>query len=138
LLAPVVEAHRGDVLLRVSGDPKAAVDPVRFRQIVGNLLTNALRHTPPGGRVDVRAFAVGHDVVIEVADTGEGIAAADLPHVFDRFWRADKARGRATGGSGLGLSIVRKLVEAHGGGITAASTPGAGSTFTVRLPQAYG
>jgi two-component system sensor histidine kinase BaeS len=118
------------------GDPWAVVDPVRFRQIAGNLLTNAIRHTPPGGRVEVRAYARAGDLIVEVADTGEGIAAADLPHVFDRFWRADRARARATGGSGLGLSIARKLAQAHGGDVTAASTLGAGSTFTVRLPAA--
>jgi two-component system sensor histidine kinase BaeS len=139
LLAQVVDAHRGHVSLRVTGDPKAVVDPVRFRQIVGNLVTNAVRHTPAAGRVDVRAFpGGGADLIVEVEDTGEGIAPADLPHVFDRFWRADRARARATGGSGLGLSIARKLVEAHGGEITVASTPGVGSTFTVRLPRAQG
>jgi two-component system sensor histidine kinase BaeS len=137
LLAQVVDAHRGHVSLRVTGDPKAVVDPVRFRQIVGNLVTNAVRHTPAAGRVDVRAFiGGGGDLIVEVEDTGEGIAPADLPHVFDRFWRADRARARTTGGSGLGLSIARKLVEAHGGDITVASTPGVGSTFTVRLPRA--
>lgn len=71
---------------------------------------------------------------IEVSDTGSGIAPEDLPHVFDRFWRAEKSRSRQTGGSGLGLSIVRKLIEAHGGTVEARSTPSAGSTFTLRLP----
>jgi two-component system sensor histidine kinase BaeS len=133
LLAPVCEAHRGTVLT-VDGDPRAFADPIRFRQIVGNLLTNAWRHTPADGRVAVHARAGDGVVVIDVADTGEGIAAADLPFVFDRFWRADRARARATGGSGLGLSIARKLAQAHGGDLTVVSTPGQGATFTVRLP----
>jgi two-component system sensor histidine kinase BaeS len=84
--------------------------------------------------VVLRGHRDGDDVVIEVADTGAGISAEDLPHVFDRFWRADKARTRGTGGSGLGLAIVRKLAEAHGGTVAAASLPGQGSTFTLRLP----
>lgn len=133
LLATVVEAYPS-VHLRAEGELPVLVDPVRFRQIIANLLTNAIRHTPPGGRIDVWARTAGPDVVIEVSDTGEGISAADLPHVFDRFWRADRARARATGGSGLGLSIARKLAQAHGGDLTAASTAGVGSTFTVRLP----
>lgn len=76
----------------------------------------------------------GEHIVVEVVDTGNGISAEDLPHVFDRFWRAEKSRSRRTGGSGLGLSIVRKLTEAHGGTAGAASTEGAGSVFTLRLP----
>jgi two-component system sensor histidine kinase BaeS len=72
---------------------------------------------------------------VDVTDTGPGISAADLPHVFDRFWRADKSRNRRTGGSGLGLAIVRQLIEAHGGEVGVTSTPGVGSTFTLRLPD---
>ncbi|MER5614477.1 HAMP domain-containing sensor histidine kinase [Streptomyces sp. NPDC002215] len=115
-------------------------DPVRLRQAIGNLVTNAVRHTPSGGRVTVRAYgassatAPGGEVVVEVADTGSGISAEHLPHVFDRFWRAEKSRSRRTGGSGLGLAIVRKLVEAHGGSVSAASVEGQGSVFTLRLP----
>ncbi|MFB9902356.1 sensor histidine kinase [Allokutzneria oryzae] len=113
---------------------EAHADPVRLRQAVGNLVANALRHTPTGGTVAVRARRDGDEVVIEVSDTGVGIAAEDLPHVFERFWRVEKSRGRQGGGSGLGLAIVRKLAEAHGGTVTAASTLGQGSTFTLRLP----
>ncbi|MFG3241394.1 sensor histidine kinase [Streptomyces sp. NPDC048157] len=125
--------------------PELWADPVRLRQAVGNLVSNAVRHTPSGGRVTVRAYgcgpstdgaADGGEVVVEVADTGSGISAAHLPHVFDRFWRAEKSRSRRTGGSGLGLAIVRKLVEAHGGSVGAASVEGQGSVFTVRLPEA--
>ena len=82
----------------------------------------------------VRSRLDGDDLVIEVADTGTGIAEHDLPHVFDRFWRADKSRNRSTGGSGLGLAIVRNLAEAHGGTATVTSRLGHGSTFAVRLP----
>lgn len=125
--------------------PELWADPVRLRQAVGNLVSNAVRHTPSGGRVTLRAYgcgpsadgaADGGEVVVEVADTGSGISAAHLPHVFDRFWRAEKSRSRRTGGSGLGLAIVRKLVEAHGGSVGAASVEGQGSVFTVRLPEA--
>jgi signal transduction histidine kinase len=110
-------------------------DPMRLRQMLGNLVTNAVRHTPPDGTITLRAYPDGADGVIEVADTGSGIAAADLPHVFDRFWRAEKSRNRATGGSGLGLAIVRNLAEAHGGTATVESEPGRGATFRLRLPR---
>ncbi|WP_405690024.1 sensor histidine kinase [Streptomyces sp. NBC_01185] len=121
--------------------PDLAADPVRMRQAIGNLVSNAVRHTPPGGRVTLRVYATGSggegdETVVEVADTGCGIAQEDLPHVFDRFWRAEKSRSRRTGGSGLGLAIVRKLVEAHGGTTGVASTVGHGSVFTLRLPSA--
>jgi two-component system sensor histidine kinase BaeS len=142
LLAQVADAHRSaaetaGVRLRteVHGDPEAVVDPVRLRQMVGNLVANAVRHTPAGGAVTVSAGYDHNGLVIAVRDTGVGIAEADLPRIFDRFWRADTSRTRATGGSGLGLSIARKLAEAHGGDITVASRPGAGTVFTVRLPS---
>jgi two-component system sensor histidine kinase BaeS len=109
-------------------------DPVRLRQVVDNLVSNALRHTPPGGKVTLAAEPQADDVVVQVADTGTGIAARNLPRVFDRFWRADPSRSRRTGGSGLGLAIVRQLAEAHGGTVTVRSTPGKGTVFTLRLP----
>ncbi len=129
-------ADAAGVRLRATalGDPRLTADPLRLRQAVGNLVSNAVRHTPEGGSVRITCRATSDAVLIEVADTGTGIDPADLPHVFDRFWRADKSRTRATGGSGLGLSIVRKLVEAHDGTVTADSVPGKGSQFTVRLP----
>lgn len=110
-------------------------DPVRMRQVLGNLVSNALRHTPTDGSVTLSAWRDGDDSVLTIADTGTGIAPEDLPHVFERFWRADQSRSRRTGGSGLGLSIVRDLVAAHNGTVEAASEPGAGSTFTLRLPN---
>ncbi|ASQ93213.1 HAMP domain-containing sensor histidine kinase [Streptomyces sp. 11-1-2] len=143
LLAHTATAHHAaaenaGVALRVGahGDcPEIEADQVRLRQVLGNLVANALRHTPSGGTVSLRVRPAGGAVLIEVADTGSGIAADELPHVFDRFWRADKSRSRRTGGSGLGLSIVRKLVEAHGGTVTVRSTVGGGSEFTIRLPH---
>ncbi len=142
LLAQVADAHRSaaeaaGVALRteVHGAPEAVVDPVRLRQLVGNLVSNGVRHTPAGGSVTVSADAGPGELLIAVRDTGVGIAADDLPRIFDRFWRADTSRARATGGSGLGLSIARKLAEAHGGDITATSSLGAGTAFTVRLPR---
>ncbi|MBQ1089145.1 cell wall metabolism sensor histidine kinase WalK [Streptomyces sp. B93] len=132
-----VAAETAGVDLRTVTAPGACwldADPVRMRQAVGNLVTNALRHTPPGGTVTLAARPDGDSVVLEVADTGCGIGAADLPHIFDRFWRAEKSRSRRTGGSGLGLPIVRHLLAAHGGTVDVTSTPGAGSVFTLCLP----
>ncbi|GIH04040.1 two-component sensor histidine kinase [Rhizocola hellebori] len=109
-------------------------DPDRIRQVIGNLLSNACKHSPPGGTVTLRAVASTSHAVIEVADTGTGIAEADLPHIFDRFWRSDTARSRRTGGSGLGLAIARQLVLDHGGTVGAVSQIGAGTTVTITLP----
>ncbi|MCX5070700.1 HAMP domain-containing histidine kinase [Micromonospora lupini] len=141
LLAQVAEAHRVqadsaavDLSVRVDADPQVYADPVRLRQAVGNLVTNAVRHTPAGGSVTISARTANGGVTIAVADTGSGISAEDLPRVFDRFWRAEKSRSRQTGGSGLGLAIVRKLAEAHNGTVTATSTPPQGTTFTLHLP----
>jgi two-component system sensor histidine kinase BaeS len=111
------------------------VDADRFGQVLGNLLDNALRHTPEGGTVTLTCRRIDHWVEYRVADTGQGVAAEHLPHLFDRFFRADTARDRRHGGSGIGLAIAKALVEAHGGGISVASAgPGLGATFTVRLP----
>ncbi|UWP79981.1 sensor histidine kinase [Dactylosporangium fulvum] len=110
------------------------VDADRIRQVLGNLLSNAIRHTPAGGSVTLRAVADGDDAVVTMVDTGSGIDPGDLPHVFDRLWRADAARSRDTGGSGLGLAIARQLVIDQGGRIEAASEAGAGTTMTITLP----
>lgn len=112
-------------------------DPARIEQIIVNLLSNALRHTTTG-EVNVRAFtesAEGTDFVwVAVTDTGIGIASEDIPHVFERFWRADRSRDRASGGSGIGLAICRRLVELQGGQITVSSQENVGSTFSFSLP----
>lgn len=142
VLTQVVEAHRGTAeshRVRLSTeftvDPQLSVDPIRLRQIVGNLVANAIRHTDAGGFITVRTTATTEDFVIEIADTGTGIEPADLDRIFDRFWRTDSSRSRTTGGSGLGLAIVRKLTEAHEGRVTATSRPGVGSTFAIALPR---
>ena len=104
-------------------------------QLLLNLLDNAIKYTPSGGRVTAGWSTDGTRVELWVRDTGAGIAPEHLPHIFDRFYRADKARSRAEGGVGLGLSICRWIAEAHGGSISAESAPGQGATFTVRLPR---
>jgi signal transduction histidine kinase len=110
-------------------------DHDRLRQLVVILLDNAFRYTPEGGRVEVDLVTDGTDAFIRVRDTGIGIAAADLPHIFDRFFRADPARQRDAGGTGLGLPIARSIAREHGGDVTAVSTPGQGTTMTVRVPM---
>ncbi|GAA3372444.1 ATP-binding protein [Streptomyces sannanensis] len=115
---------------------QVTADADRLRQVVGNLVGNALRATAPGGTVTLALARNAGLAIVEVRDTGKGIPAEDLPHLFDRFWRADAARGRATGGSGLGLSIARQIVTDHQGTIDAKSAVGVGTTFTVVLPTA--
>jgi two-component system sensor histidine kinase BaeS len=113
------------------------VDPDRINQVLSNLASNALRHTPKGGRIDLSAEASGTAILLKVGDNGRGIAVEDLPHIFDRFYRGDKSRQQnESGESGLGLAIAKSIVEAHGGRISVASQPGNGATFTVSLPQA--
>jgi len=122
-----------------AGLPELSVDPERMGQVLGNLVDNALRHTPVGGVVTISAAPSRgtDDVVLSVADTGEGIPAEHLAHVFERFYRVDTARDRAHGGSGIGLAIAKALVEAHGGQLTATSEgTGQGSTFRILLPRA--
>lgn len=121
---------------RVGADAGAVdADADRMGQALANLLDNALRHTPAGGQVTVTADRHGGEVRLTVTDTGEGIAPEHLPHIFERFYRADNARDRGHGGSGIGLAIVRAFVAQHGGRVTAASDgPATGATFTVVLP----
>jgi two-component system sensor histidine kinase BaeS len=130
------------------GLPPVRADSDRLAQVLRNLLVNALRHTPAGGSVTVTAARAGSTTEVVVSDTGEGIAPQDLPHVFERFWRADAARSRTGSsgpggselrwarGSGLGLSVARSLVEAQGGRIWVESTQGEGTTFRFTLPLA--
>jgi signal transduction histidine kinase len=132
-------AARQEVSLE--GDVEAGVDPVtmdagQIGRVFSNLLSNALRHTPAGGRVRVLATTIAEGVQVEIHDTGEGIDAQDLPHIFERFYRGEKSRSRATGGAGLGLAIAKGLVEAHGGYIGVDSTPEQGTRFTFILPRA--
>ncbi|MFC0526893.1 sensor histidine kinase [Phytohabitans kaempferiae] len=134
----VAEAAGVRLVVAVPGPAQVYADPDRLRQVLGNLVTNALRATSSGGSVTLTAAVDGTTAVVRVADTGTGIAPAALPYVFDRFWRADSARGRRTGGSGLGLSIARQIVTDHGGTITVASQLGVGTTFTITLPAVHG
>jgi heavy metal sensor kinase len=109
-------------------------DPVRLAQVVTNLLSNAVQATPPGGRVEVSLRSEAGEVVLAVTDTGSGVPEEDRAHLFERFYRVDKARSRASGGNGLGLAISKSIVEAHGGTIGFETELGRGSTFWVRLP----
>ncbi|HXH24084.1 MAG TPA: ATP-binding protein [Vicinamibacterales bacterium] len=130
------------IVLEVAADrtmPPVVGDAARLQQVVWNLLVNAVKFTPPGGRVGVALDVEPRDVVLTVTDTGQGIAPEFLPHAFDMFRQAAPAAGRTFGGLGVGLSIVRRLVELHGGTVTAHSAgPGQGATFCVRLPRAEG
>ena len=116
------------------GDLSCSADPGRVRQAIGNLVTNAIRYTD-GGTVTITADGTQSDILLAVADTGPGISPEDLPHIFDRFWRAEKSRDRRSGGSGLGLAITEHLVRAHGGRIEARSELGRGTTVSVHLPR---
>ena len=119
-------------------DTVVIADPDRLRQIVQNLISNAIRHSHPAGSVHIRATSQDDCLRLDVIDHGTGIAAADLPRIYDRFWRAEKSRSRAAGGSGLGLAIVRQLAEAHGGTVSARSIPGEETVFSVLLPTQDG
>jgi signal transduction histidine kinase len=136
-MTPLAKAKGVALRADVGADlPVVRADRARLGQVIGNLLDNALRHTASGGTVGVSARLGDGTVVVSVADNGEGIAEADLSHVFERFYRADKSRSRARGGSGLGLAIVKELVKAHGGRAWAESTVGEGSVFSFTLPAA--
>jgi two-component system OmpR family sensor kinase/two-component system sensor histidine kinase BaeS len=125
------QADRAGVSLTTAmeGIPSLDVDPLRLREVLSNLLSNALRYTPSGGRVDVAASASQGQVAISVHDTGPGIAPDDLPHVFERFYKSEESRG-----AGLGLAIAKSLVVAHGGEIEATSTLGQGTEMRFTLP----
>jgi signal transduction histidine kinase len=114
--------------------PPILGDAQWLKQALINLLDNSLRYTPPGGMVTVRLHHSDGHVLIAVRDTGHGIEPEHLPHLFDHFYRTDKARARDSGGTGLGLAIVKGIVEAHGGTVSVESQPGKGSVFTLRFP----
>jgi signal transduction histidine kinase len=125
------------VTLKTDVAPGAEIvsgDPMRLEQALQNLAANALRHTSKGGTVDLTAVPGHKEVTITVRDSGSGIAPEHLEHVFDRFYKADPSRPGEAAGSGLGLSIVKAIIERHRGNISVASGPGKGTEFTVRLP----
>jgi two-component system phosphate regulon sensor histidine kinase PhoR len=145
VLDSCVEAHRGRAQtknLNLTFDPgglddetMVLADEEAIRQIVDNLVDNAIKYTGPGGSVSVTCHSDQNSATIEVADTGIGIPRDDLPRVFERFYRVDKARSRELGGTGLGLSIVKHLMQSIGGQIDVTSRLGSGSRFTVHLPR---
>lgn len=123
------QAALGDVApLEVLGDRD------QLKQLLLNLVANAIKHTPSGTTVTLGLREEGDEAVLTVADDGPGIPPEDLPHLFERFYRADKARNRNGGSTGLGLAIVRSIAEAHGGRVSASSPPGLGARFELRLP----
>jgi two-component system phosphate regulon sensor histidine kinase PhoR len=134
-LRPLAEDLR--LTLVQSAPPGIVVfaDEDRLEQVLTNLVDNALKYTPPGGRIEVQLAAVNGEVEVAVHDTGRGIGPEDLPHVFERFYRSDRSRTRSSGGTGLGLAIAKHIVEAHGGRISVSSRPNEGTTFTVRMPR---
>jgi heavy metal sensor kinase len=134
LLRPLTEQK--DVTLEVNADAfEMTGDPVRLAQVVTNLITNAIHYNRDGGKVTVNTSAGEQEIALSVADTGCGIPAEDQPHIFERFYRVDRARSREQGGCGLGLAICKSIVEAHGGAIGLTSEVGQGTTFVVRLPR---
>ncbi|MFZ1284943.1 MAG: HAMP domain-containing sensor histidine kinase [Propionicimonas sp.] len=135
---PKYEAKGVALLLDRRSDAIVSVDAIRIGQALNNLLNNALRHTPAGGLVNLSIDSTDKSTIqVHTTDNGEGIDADQLPHLFDRFYRGDSARGRDAAGSGIGLTIAKALVEAHGGRLTVFSAGlGAGSTFTISLPGA--
>jgi signal transduction histidine kinase len=138
--AAVADARPGallkniDLTLSAAAVPPFAADPSRMSQLLGNLLSDAVKFTAPGGRVEVRAGEIDGQAIVTVSDTGIGIPAADRERVFERFYRTAGATRQAAPGTGLGLAIAKGIVEAHNGSITVDSTEGLGSTFTVLLP----
>jgi two-component system sensor histidine kinase BaeS len=114
--------------------PNVLLDVDQFKLAIKHLILNGLSYSPEGGTVTVETLANQSNVVVEVRDTGRGIDASDLPHIFEHFYRADPARGGQDGGTGVGLTIAKKIIEAHGGTIQAESQPGQGSKFSIFLP----
>lgn len=135
--AAKIRAKKLTVAVEAAPDlPPVLADRLRLEQVLHNLLENAVKYTEPEGRITLRATADAQAVVLRVEDTGSGIPPADLPHIFERFYRADKARTREQGGTGLGLSIVKHIVQLHGGTVSAESKYGGGTAIILRLPTA--
>jgi two-component system, OmpR family, sensor histidine kinase BaeS len=134
-LEPIAAENKVQLLVEIPDMPSALVDPLRMRQVLFNLLSNALRHTPPGGTIHAKGTHALEGLILKVEDTGEGLSSEQLASLFNRFYRADTSRSRETGGTGLGLAIVKAIIEAHRGTITADSAgKGQGSCFKIMLP----
>ena len=130
------EGMKKQISLSVSGSPAYAdADRERIIQVAMNLLSNALRYTPQNGHIEVETLETEAESILRVKDNGIGIPEQELPYIFERFYRTDKSRNRKTGGTGIGLTIAKSIVESHGGKITVESTVGEGSSFTVLLPK---
>jgi len=135
--AHLPRAQQLEIALRVAADeglPSVNVDPERMAQVLGNLVSNALRHTPAGGQISLAATQRGNNALLTVRDDGAGIAPEKLRRIFTRFYRGDESRQAHEGESGLGLAIAKSLVELHGGAISVESTLGEGTTFAIALP----
>ena len=135
LLTPAAQQRGQTLESEVAPGLRLAGDRSKLHQVLSNLIDNAMKYTQDGGEVRVALQESGEWLIWQVKDNGVGIPEEDQQHIFDRFYRVDKARSRETGGTGLGLSIVRQLVTMHGGEVTVESEPGKGSCFTVRLPR---
>jgi len=134
-IRPIAESHGLSINIRLPDKlPPCDIDAQRIGQVLRILLDNAVAHTPDGGKIDIKAEQIENFIELSVSDTGEGIPESDLPYIFERFYRVDKSRARATGGQGLGLTIARRLVEAHGGNIKVQSDQGKGSRFAFTIP----
>lgn len=133
-LTPLVKKRSQTLNMCIEDECEMFADPGKLSQVCYNIIENAIKYTPDGGTISVSLHRAGRDAVLEIADTGVGIPEEDLAHVFDRFYRVDKARSRDTGGTGLGLSIVQQIVRLHAGSVTVQSGQGKGTTFTVQLP----
>ncbi len=138
LLKPMAEKRHQTLVLSLQDECDMYADRTKLQQVVYNLMENAFKYTQEGGQITVTLQKSGRDAVLKVKDNGPGIAAEHLPHIFDRFYRVDKARSREAGGTGLGLAIVHQLVMLHGGEIHVESEVGKGTTFTVELPLHQG
>jgi signal transduction histidine kinase len=135
------QAKSRDIEISLGTELKSAlaeVDPQRYEQVIGNLVGNSMRYIPDKGRIELSLERSGDSLVIKVSDDGPGVREDDLPFIFDRFWRGEKSRARASGGAGLGLAISRQLVEGQGGTISATNREGGGLEITISLPEYRG
>lgn len=133
-LTPLAQKRGQTISMEIADPCEMFADPGKLAQVCYNIIENAIKYTPDGGKISVSLRRMGRDAVLDISDTGVGIPEEDLAHVFDRFYRVDKARSRDTGGTGLGLSIVQQIVRLHAGSVTVQSKRGEGTTFTVQLP----